>query len=309
MGNMTRSRQSTAISERKDAKPSSPMARLRKNLNERSERMAQEMTDKINVDSQIGAVLSLANANAGLLKCHPDSIISAVYEACRLGLHLHPSMKQAYLVPFKGRAQLIIDFRGLIYRAIKSGMIRSAKVKLIYKNDHFRERTVLLGGQDQSILEHEYALGEDRGDIIGGYSMFKLPNGDTTHRVMPIERVKAIRRAAPSARSNRDTPWDTHPEEMISKTILKWGLKLIPMSLDVADLVAADDRSEKRFTEVAVAPLEEVKPPIAELEVDESPLVEDSSPDSAEAETPGDDVVDDRNHLYVSDLERMADEI
>jgi recombination protein RecT len=240
---MTTKKQARGPAERDDGDgPMHPLVLLRERLDRRKTTMEREMARGINIDAQIGAAIALVGASKQLMNCTQESIIASVYEANRLGLSLHPSMKHAYLVPFGRKAQLIIDYRGYLAKATEAGILKDLDYELVYAEDHYRRRKRWVGSRNESVIEFEpredWPL-EERGEIRGVLVEFVFPDDSSKVVFLPTERIERIRKAAPSARGS--SPWDTHWEEMAAKTAMKWGFKRIPMNAQLADVVAADD--------------------------------------------------------------------
>jgi recombination protein RecT len=261
--------------------------KLERTLQKRKDKMSKEMAAGINVDAQIGAVIALARGSHYLQGCTLDSFVAAVYEANRQGLNLHPSLKHAYLVPFKNKqgqfeATLVVDFRGLIWKAVSAGMIKDADVEIVYENDDFRRGKRFIGGRNESFLEWQPFDGpeSERGKVIGAFASFILPDESVKWRYMPIERVEVIRKRAPSAKG-KSSPWNTDYEEMVAKTVLKWGFKLIPQTIEFAEVVALDDKVHGPVEAVVTAQAEVID---AEV-VDVPPPPDDEPPAQIDAET------------------------
>src|SRR5882672_4334352 len=57
---------------------------------------------------------TLVQKNTDLLSCDPGSLLLAAYEAAELGVSLSPTLQLGYLIPYSGRAQFQISWRGLV---------------------------------------------------------------------------------------------------------------------------------------------------------------------------------------------------
>src|ERR1700741_418477 len=55
-----------------------------------------------------------------LLECDPRSLLLAAYEGAELGVSLSPALQLGYLIPYKGRAQFQISWRGLVQKAFEA---------------------------------------------------------------------------------------------------------------------------------------------------------------------------------------------
>ena len=61
--------------------------------------------------------------NPELTKCTANSVVTACVDAAELGLDFTPAKGYAFLVPYKGKAQFIPGYRGLIHLALQSDAI------------------------------------------------------------------------------------------------------------------------------------------------------------------------------------------
>lgn len=276
MGNLAKTKTATPPSQRKSSN-SNALERIQNALERRQDKMSRQLKRfGISVEDQIGAVVALANSNYALQTATRSSIVSAVYQANQMGLYLHPALKHAYLVPFrpkKGKpfeAQLVIDARGYIHKAVKTGMIKAAHVELVYEQDEFDYGVRVVGVHDKSFLAWTPFEGDPakRGAITHVFVLFTMPDDSAKWRVMPISRIEKIRKNSPAVRSGKTTPWDTHYEEMCSKTAIKWAFKLIPMTIEVSEMLQQEDVLEGYIDE-DVIDIEETNEPEDENEEEE----------------------------------------
>lgn len=159
-------------------------------------------------------------------KNNPQSLRDAVINVASIGLSLNPAEKLAYLVPRDKRACLDISYIGLIKLATDTGSILWAKAALVYEADVFEMTGV------NSVPIHKFSpFAKNRGQIVGGYSIAKLHNGDYMVDVQAEEYFNRCRNVAKTK-----AIWDAWPEAMRLKTLIKVGSKFWPKSkkLDAA---------------------------------------------------------------------------
>ena len=70
------------------------------------------------------SILSLVNAKAELLRCAPDSIVGAAMIAASLDLPINPNLGFAHIVPYKGRAQFQMGYKGFVQLGMRTGQYR-----------------------------------------------------------------------------------------------------------------------------------------------------------------------------------------
>lgn len=161
----------------------------------------------------------------GIATKNPQSVRDAVTNIAAIGISLNPAKKQAYLVPRDGKICLDISYMGLIDLATASGSIDFAKAELVRATDAFA-----LNGFDKPPTHQFDPFAEDRGAIIGVYSVAKLHTGDYLTDTMTIAEVYEIRNRGSAWKSGKSNPWKTDEGEMIKKTILKRAAKTWPRS-------------------------------------------------------------------------------
>lgn len=173
----------------------------------------------------------LANVAVG----NPDSLKEAIVNVAAVGLSLGPVLKQAYLIPRKNRGKmqvcLDISYQGLIFLATSRGAILWAKAELVKEKDDFEFLGVNI------IPKHKIKdVFADRGKVIGGYCIAKMPTGDLLIDFMSLAEINKRRDRSESwkaykAETTKTTPWITDEPEMQKKTLLRHGWKSWPKSL------------------------------------------------------------------------------
>ncbi len=169
-----------------------------------------------------------------LLECSQESLLAAVMQAAQLGLE--PGLLgQCYFVPFGGRVQFIIGYKGLIDLARRSGSIVSIAAGAIYSKDKFKYRKGF-----EEILEHEPNF-QDRGELCGFYAYALTKDGGRFADVMTLQDIEKIRGRSKAANNG---PWVTDFEEMGKKTVVRRLAKYLPLSIEVANKIAEDEQKE-----------------------------------------------------------------
>src|SRR5699024_2773328 len=133
----------------------------------------------------------------------------------------NPAQQHAYLVPRDGKICLDISFRGLVYLATDSGAIKWAKAELVYENDEFE----WLG--PSTVPTHKAdPFSEDRGKLVGGYVIAKMPDDEVMIETMSAHENDKVRATS----SAKNGPWKTWFEEMAKKTLIKRAYKPWPQT-------------------------------------------------------------------------------
>lgn len=175
----------------------------------------------------IASVLATVANSPALQNCTPESIFLAAYDAATLGLPVN-KLGLAWLVPYSGKAQLQIGYRGYIHLVTQSGYVLDINSDTIHENDHFR-----YASGSKPFIEH-YPLLTNRGSIIGVYALAKLSNGLDKFVVMNKEQIDHVRS---KSRASGSSPWQTDYAEMAKKTAIKRLCKLLPYNVPSLEVV------------------------------------------------------------------------
>lgn len=180
-------------------------------------------------------VLTACQNNPDLMfKVTRQSFFNACMRAAQDGLL--PDGREGAIVPMADKASWIPMVYGLRKKVRNSGELVDWDVHLVYENDEFN---YALG--DNPFIFHKPAMNQ-RGKLVGGYSIAHLKDGGTSREVMGIEAIEEIRKQASRAKSP-DSPWNVaaYYPEMCRKTIARRHSKMLPMSSDLDDLLRRDD--------------------------------------------------------------------
>jgi recombination protein RecT len=236
----------------------------------------------LTADRLVRVVMTAVQNVPKLLECDRTSFYAAVMSCAQLGL-APDTLGQAYLVPFKGKVQLIIGYRGYITLARNSGDLSSIIAHEVYTNDvfgHWDDRTesyeLNLASPEPPI--HRPAKG-DRGALECFYAIARFTDGGCHWDVMTLAEVHTIRNRSSGWQSavqyNKEdkSPWKTDEVEMGKKTVIRRIAKYLPMSVqraaqfdgaqDAGKHVTIDTAGELVIAdeEAAAEPIERQLPP------------------------------------------------
>lgn len=171
--------------------------------------------------------MALTAAKAPHLKtASPESIAETAVACMHLGLEFGD---QAYAVPHKGQAGLIIGPRGLITLAFRSGFVKSIEARAVFDGDFFEYN---LG--DPSFIRHRKAMEGRRPvnpkmteqAISHVYVIIETTTEGKTREVLTWEDIKYYRSFSKASSG----PWFDNFEGMCRKTAIKRGLEFVPRS-------------------------------------------------------------------------------
>ncbi|MBF0141218.1 MAG: recombinase RecT [Magnetococcales bacterium] len=223
------------------------------------------------MDRFLRVVVSAVSANPYLLTLDQTSLFQACVAAAQLGLYTDGFLGEAYLVPFKGRVQMIPGYRGLMKLARQTGGIESIDSGLIHETD-----IVEWEEGDESKFRVIPKSWNDRGEIAGAFAIVKFKDGGVQRSVMTMAEICKIRDVSLSQKkSASSSPWSTHFGEMAKKTALRRVLKMVQLSPDVQDsLQAAESYEEHGSIPVPPQDSRQEEPPMLAYARHEDPVAE-----------------------------------
>lgn len=166
---------------------------------------------------------------AGVAVQNPISTCSAIKNIAAIGITLNPAQKLAYMVPRKGAICLDISYMGLMHIAQQSGAIKWCQSAIVRKNDKFMRVGIDKAPQHEF---NEFDTIEQRGDVVGAYTVVKTDEGDYLTHTMRAEDIYSIRDRSEAWKAfkskGKACPWVTDEEQMILKTVVKQAAKYWP---------------------------------------------------------------------------------
>ena len=182
---------------------------------------------------EVNFAIQIFKKNSYLQNCDQKSVLDSVLNISMTGLTLNPVLNYAYLVPHKGKCVLYPSYQGLCKLATDTGSIKSIECHLIYQGD-----TIDIDlASDKKISSHKpyFLNGNEKGNILGGYSIAILQNGLKHIELMSIKDIYDIRNYSESYKAYKagkikSCIWIENEGEMCRKTIVKRHFKYLPKS-------------------------------------------------------------------------------
>lgn len=211
--------------------------------------MEQVLPKHMSSDRMLRVAVMAVRTTPHLAECSTASVIASLMACSMLGLEPNSPLKQAYLIPYWSskiggyECQLIIDYRGKIDLARRSGEIANVQAHAVYDGDSWDYGLGL-----EPFLKHKPSgkVGrEDPKKLTHVYCVVKLKEQgtDPIFVVLSRDQIEARRMRGASGRKGRDgkpisTPWDTDYEKMAKKTAVHECMTWAPRS---AEMAIADD--------------------------------------------------------------------
>ena len=117
-----------------------------------------------------------------LAECTQESFVRAMLDCSSLGLE--PDGRRAHLIPYGKECQLIIDYKGLIELAKRSGEVAVWRPMEVRENDLF--------SWSNGVVSHDVDWLSDRGAVQAFYSYVKTKDGDEDYELMTLTVVNVI---------------------------------------------------------------------------------------------------------------------
>lgn len=188
----------------------------------------------------ISSLINVVNSNQDLKKADQSSVVASALVAASLDLPINPSFGYMYLVPYKGKAQPQMGYKGYIQLAQRSGQYLHLNAISVYE-DEFEGWNPLTEELKYEPNFHDRNKDEKP---VGYVGYFKLQNGFEKTVYWTREQIDQHRQKF-SKMSGKQKPtgvWATDFDAMALKTVLrnligKWG----PMTVDMQTAYNADE--------------------------------------------------------------------
>lgn len=168
-----------------------------------------------------------------LMECDPASFFKCLLDLSAYGLE--PDGRRAHLIPFNNsrmgivECQLIVDWKGFVELAKRSGDVKSWRSETVCEKDVFSWRN----GE----IEHVIDWRHPRGKVEAVYSSVTLTDGFVDTEVLTVEEVEGVRARS---RSSQSGPWVTDWNEMAKKTAIRRHSKRLTLSPEFHEALMAD---------------------------------------------------------------------
>lgn len=227
----------------------SPLQKATDLVAKQYETFAAVMPDGLNRDRFANLVTSLVRRTPQLIECVATpggrtSLVLAALECASLGLMPNTPLKEASIVPRKNKgkqeAQLMVEYRGIIKLARRSGEISSIGAEVVHERDEFHYSL----GLDPTLTHTPYDGDDDPGELRYAYAVCKFKDGTSQFVVVPKRDVHNKHRARSDSFKYRpdSSPWTTDTEAMWKKTAIRVLEPYLPLTADAQRaLTAAGD--------------------------------------------------------------------
>jgi recombination protein RecT len=201
-------------------------------LTKNSEKMQKELPEGYKLEQVKRLALHLMQNDDELSKCTMDSLYLCILKAAHLDLAI--DLKEAHIVRYGTKAELQVDYKGLIKMSMRSGRVIHVKAEVVRQGDYIAYKR----GTERADrwLVHE-PLPFNDGKVIGAYAMFDMSDGYTEFEVLNASDAAAIRaKAKPGSML-----WNEFAGEAWKKAVIRRGIKTLELLPEDKRAMVEDD--------------------------------------------------------------------
>lgn len=219
----------------------------------------------------VSSIISAVSTNPGLRQADPMTVVSAAAVAASLDLPINPSLGFAHIVPYSGRAQFQMGWRGYVQLGQRTGQYRTINVAVVHEGEMKRH--------DKFTGEMEFDEDSKTSDKVIGYvAYFRLLNGFEKYLYMSKADVEAHGKRYSKSFDKKDSRWQQDFDTMALKTVIKlllnkWGILSIEMQTAIhADQAVIRDVDKGEYDYVDSPETEIIPPDTSEFDKLVEPL-------------------------------------
>lgn len=182
----------------------------------------------------ISSVINTVNSNTDLKTADPQTVLMSAIVAATLDLPIDKNLGFAYIVPYAGKAQFQIGYKGFIQLAMRTSLYKTINATEVYEGE-LVSKNRLTG----VIVFDESKKMSDK--VIGYAAFFQLLNGFEKAYYMTIDQVTNHAKRYSKSFSKPEGRWQKDFNAMALKTVLKMLLsKYGILSIEMMGALKAD---------------------------------------------------------------------
>ncbi|WP_340639574.1 recombinase RecT [Bacillus atrophaeus] len=183
------------------------------------------------------SILSLYNSEKMLQKAEPMSVISSAMVAATLDLPVDKNLGYAWIVPYSGKAQFQLGYKGYIQLALRTGQYKFINCIPVHEGEL----------QKWNPLTEEIDIDFEKREsdaVIGYAAYFELLNGFRKTVYWTKAQVEKHKKKFSKSDFGWKNDWDAMALKTVLKAILsKWGI----LSVEMQTAVVEDDEERERI--------------------------------------------------------------
>ncbi|MEC1271518.1 recombinase RecT [Bacillus subtilis] len=183
------------------------------------------------------SILSLYNSENTLQKADPMSVISSAMVAATLDLPVDKNLGYAWIVPYKGRAQFQLGYKGYIQLALRTGQYKSINCIPVHEGELQKWNPLT------EEIDIDFAKRESE-SVIGYAAYFELLNGFRKTVYWTKAQVEKHKKKFSKSDFGWGKDWDAMALKTVLKSMLsKWGI----LSVEMQKAVIEDNEERERI--------------------------------------------------------------
>lgn len=182
-----------------------------------------------------------------LLQCSTASLLRCFMTSAVLGLEPDPTLGLCSYVPFGGEATFMLQWKGKIDLAMRSGLVANVTANPVHEQDEFEFEY----GLEQKLRHVPYMGDGDPGPVKAAYCVFTMKDGTKVWHVCPKHEIERHRERSRNPRGKNKAgeyvAWDekgAYPE-MARKTAVHVTSHFVKLSPEYALAQHLDEAAER----------------------------------------------------------------
>lgn len=213
---------------------------LRNWISSMSGQIKNALPANITPERMMRIALTAISKDEKLANSTPQSFLGALLTSAQLGLECNTPLGQSYLIPYWNskkaclETQFQLGYQGLLDLCYRTGQYKTIQARIVYEGDQFDYNY----GLEENLIHKPTGKSDNP---IYVYAYYQLVSGGKAFEVMSWEQIMAYKsKYSQAAKKGYTSPWDSDPEGMAKKTMLKKVLKYAPKTVEVAEAVTND---------------------------------------------------------------------
>jgi len=170
------------------------------------------------------------NTNDKLKNCSQISMVQAFYKCCEYGLDPAASLGQAWMIPYAGKIDFQIGYRGWLKLLFNNPLVSNVYSYTVYEDDEFEYEL----GMNPNIKHIPVKGNKDSEQLIASYGIVKFNNGESQIRVCFRDEINESMASSKGA-YKEDSPWKKYFEAMALVVPIRKMGKNLGLSFRVED--------------------------------------------------------------------------
>lgn len=195
-------------------RPKTPAQVMNATLNSEGMQKLLEDTVKENRGSFVASLIDLYGSDTALAACNAGDVVKEALKAVSLKLPINKQLGFAYIIPYGGRPQFQLGYRGYIQLCIRTGTYKYINTAVIYEGEYL--------GEDKLTGEVDVSGQRVSDEVIGYTAYIETINGFKKCLYWTKDKVKAhAKRFSKTYANGNGAIWKEYFDEMAQKTVLR----------------------------------------------------------------------------------------